>query len=190
VKKATSAAVRNLTVIDSYIADFPQSTQEVLQQLRQIIRESAPDAVEAIKYRIPTFVLSGNLVHFAAFARHIGFYPTPSAMLHFQSELAPYPSAKGSVQFPLNQPIPWKLIREMVLFRVAEVQAATSAAVARSSASTKTTTPLKKTRTASTVAANASKQAAEVSTAKTRKVTKPDASTAKTDRSVRAKKTK
>jgi uncharacterized protein YdhG (YjbR/CyaY superfamily) len=190
VKKTTSAAVRALTVIDSYIADFPQSTQEVLQRLRQVIREAAPDAVEAIKYRIPTFVLNGNLVHFAAFNRHIGFYPTPSAMLHFQKELAPYPSAKGSVQFLLNQPMPWDLIREMVLFRVTEVQGAKTAAIAKTSARTKTANPPKKTRTVSTDAGNASKQTAEVATAKTRTVAKPDARSSKTSRSVPGKKTK
>ncbi len=190
VKKRTSAAVHDLTVIDSYISDFPQSTQKVLLQLRQVIREAAPDALEAIKYRIPTFVLNGNLVHFAAFNRHIGFYPTPSAMLHFQKELAPYPSAKGSVQFLLNQPMPWDLIREMVLFRVAEVQGAKTATVAKTSARTKTANPPKKTRTAPTDAGNASKHTAEASTAKTRKVPKPDANSAKNGRSVPGKKTK
>ena len=190
MKKSSSAAVRDLTVIDTYIADFPKSTQEVLLQLRQVIRAAAPDAVEAIKYRIPTFVLNGNLVHFAAFNRHIGFYPTPSAMLHFQKELAPYPSAKGSVQFLLNQPMPWDLIRDMVLFRVAEVQGKKNAAVAKSPARSKTANAPKTTRTTSTDAGNTSKQTAEGAARKNRKLSRPDASAAKTGRSVRKKNTK
>lgn len=190
MKKSSSAAVPDLTVIDTYIADFPQSTQEILLRLRQVIRAAAPDAVEAIKYRIPTFVLNGNLVHFAAFTRHIGFYPTPSAMLHFQKELAPYPSAKGSVQFPLNQPMPWDLIRDMVLFKVAEAQGKKTAAVAKSPARSKTAHAPKTTRTTSADVTNTSKQPAESAAGKNRKLSKPDASAAKTSRSVREKNAK
>jgi uncharacterized protein YdhG (YjbR/CyaY superfamily) len=109
--------------IDSYIAAVPPNVQESLQQIRALVREVAPDAVEAMKYRIPTFVLGGNLVHFAAYQNHIGFYPTPSAITAFASELKDYVSAKGSVQFPLNCPVPFSLIRRMVEFRVGEVRA-------------------------------------------------------------------
>ena len=109
--------------IDEYIAGFPTDIQDRLQQIRQTIREAAPDAEEAIKYQMPTFILKGNLVHFAAFKNHIGFYPAPSGIEQFQDKLAMYKGAKGSVRFPLNQPIPFDLISEIVKFRVRENQA-------------------------------------------------------------------
>jgi uncharacterized protein YdhG (YjbR/CyaY superfamily) len=108
--------------IDEYIAGFPPNVQESLQRIRTIIREAAPDAEEAIKYRMPTFVLGENLVHFAAFKNHIGFYPTASAIEAFRSDLDGYKGAKGSVQFQLNQPLPFALIQRMVQFRVEAVQ--------------------------------------------------------------------
>ncbi len=110
------------TNIDEYIARFPPRVQVSLQKIRAIVREAAPEAKEAIKYRIPTFVLGGNLVHFAAFDNHIGFYPTPSAIAAFSKELKGYVSAKGSVQFPHQQPIPFALITRMVRFRVKEAR--------------------------------------------------------------------
>lgn len=106
--------------IDLYIAGFPSNVQKILNKIRAIIRKAAPDAQEAIKYQIPTFVLHGNLVHFAAFQKHVGFYPTPSGITQFKKELAGYESAKGSVQFPLDQPVPYELIRQIVTFRVQE----------------------------------------------------------------------
>jgi uncharacterized protein YdhG (YjbR/CyaY superfamily) len=106
--------------IDEYIAGFPESVQHVLEQVRAVIKAAAPDAHEAIKYRLPTFVLNGNLVHFGAFKKHIGFYPTPSCIEEFKDELSVYENAKGSVQFPLDKPIPLKLILKIVKFRVAE----------------------------------------------------------------------
>jgi len=109
-----------LTTIDAYISGFPAEVQAILQQIRSIIRAAAPDATEAIKYRIPTFVLGGNLVHFAAFTHHIGFYPTPSGIEHFKEALADYPTAKGSIQFTLDKPIPYPLIEKIVTFRVQE----------------------------------------------------------------------
>ena len=109
--------------IDEYIADFPRDVQKLLKQVRAAIKRAAPDAEEAIKYRMPTFVLNGNLVHFAGYKNHIGFYPTPSAIEAFQKELSQYKWAKGSVQFPLDQPLPLKLIEKIVKFRVAEVRA-------------------------------------------------------------------
>jgi uncharacterized protein YdhG (YjbR/CyaY superfamily) len=108
--------------IDEYIAGFPQDVQEALQKIRGIIRKAAPDGEEAIKYRMPTFVLHGNLVHFAAFQKHIGFYPTSSAIKAFNSDLAGYKWAKGSVQFPLDRSIPYALIKKMVEFRVKETR--------------------------------------------------------------------
>lgn len=108
--------------IDEYIAGFPKDVREALRQVRATIAKAAPDAVEAIKYQIPTFVLNGNLVHFAAFKNHIGFYPTPSAIAAFEGELARYQSAKGSVQFPLHEPLPLDLIARIVEFRVKEAR--------------------------------------------------------------------
>lgn len=109
--------------IDEYIADFPRDVQRLLKQIRAAIKRAAPDAEEAIKYRMPTFVLNENLVHFAGYKNHIGFYPTPSGITAFQEELSQYKGAKGSVQFPLDQPLPLKLIEKIVKFRVAEARA-------------------------------------------------------------------
>jgi uncharacterized protein YdhG (YjbR/CyaY superfamily) len=109
--------------IDEYIAGFPTDVRRILREIRGIIRAAAPDAEEAIKYRMPTFVLNGNLVHFAAFEKHIGFYPTPSGIEAFKDELSAYHSAKGSVQFPLDKAVPFGLIRKVVKFRVKETRA-------------------------------------------------------------------
>lgn len=117
--KTESGSPKN---IDEYIARFPENVQCILQDMRRIIRTAAPDAEEAIKYRMPTFVLNGNLVHFAAFEKHIGFYPTPSGIEEFKNELAAYQHAKGSVQFPLDKPIPFGLVRKIVKFRVKETR--------------------------------------------------------------------
>jgi uncharacterized protein YdhG (YjbR/CyaY superfamily) len=111
------------STIDEYIAQFPKEIQEILQKIRQLIHENAPDATEAISYQMPTFKMKTNLVHFAAFQKHIGFYPTPSGIVEFKAELAPYESGKGSIQFPLTQPIPYDLIKKIVIFRVEEVKA-------------------------------------------------------------------
>jgi uncharacterized protein YdhG (YjbR/CyaY superfamily) len=108
------------TDIDEYIAMFPKDVQEILEALRATIKKAAPDAEETINYQIPTFTLKGNLVHFAAFKNHIGFYPTPTGIENFKSELSAYESAKGSVKFPLDQPIPFDLISKIVAFRVQE----------------------------------------------------------------------
>jgi len=106
--------------IDEYIATFPKDIQKILEELRTTIKEAAPGAEEKISYQLPTFFLNGNLVHFAAFKKHIGFYPTPSGIEAFQKELSVYEGAKGSVQFPIDEPMPLKLIRRIVKFRVAE----------------------------------------------------------------------
>lgn len=111
------------TTIDDYIAAFPEEIQTILQKIRATIKEIVPDAVEAIKYQMPTFVLNKkNLVHYAAFKNHIGFYPTPSGIEHFKDALSVYVNARGSVQFPLNQPIPYGLIAAITAFRVEEEQ--------------------------------------------------------------------
>ena len=107
--------------IDEYIAGFPPGTQKALEELRALIKACAPGAVETISYAIPTFDLNGkHLVHFAGYARHVGFYPIPSGLEAFKEDLAPYKRGKGSVQFPLDQPLPTDLIRRIVEFRVAE----------------------------------------------------------------------
>src|SRR5687768_12205494 len=106
--------------IDEYIAAFPKDIQKVLNEIRATIKKAAPQAEEAIKYAIPTFVLNGNLVHFAAFKSHIGFYPAPTGMEQFKKALSPYSTGKGSVQFPLGQPMPLDLITRIVKYRVKE----------------------------------------------------------------------
>lgn len=108
------------TNIDEYIAGSPPDVQEILEKIRLTIRKAAPDAEETIKYQIPTFTLKGNLVHFAAFKKHIGFYPTPTGIEKFKNELSVYEGAKGSVKFPLDKPIPFALIDKIVKFRVKE----------------------------------------------------------------------
>jgi uncharacterized protein YdhG (YjbR/CyaY superfamily) len=115
--KTGQTAPRN---IDEYIAAFPPDVQEILEKIRLTIRKAAPDAEEAIKYQMPTFTLKGNLVHFAAFKMHVGFYPTPTGTEKFRKEVSVYQGAKGSVKFPLDKPIPFALIRRIVKFRVKE----------------------------------------------------------------------
>jgi uncharacterized protein YdhG (YjbR/CyaY superfamily) len=113
--------------IDEYIASYPRDVQEILKQIRTRIKKIAPDAEEAIKYQIPTFVLNENLVHFAAFKNHIGFYPTPSGIEAFKDDLSRYEGAKGSVQFPIDRPMPLSLIENIVKFRVKEARAKSTA---------------------------------------------------------------
>ena len=109
-----------VATIDDYIDAFPADVQSRLRKLRSTIRRAAPQATERIAYRIPTFYLNGNLVHFAAFERHIGFYPGPSGIAAFRDELAKYKTAKGSIQFPHDEPLPLALVAKIVKFRVAE----------------------------------------------------------------------
>ena len=106
--------------IDEYIRTFPKPVRKKLLELRGTIKELAPDAEEKISYQMPTFCLNGNLVHFAAYAKHIGFYPTSSGISVFKSKLAKYKSSKGAVQFPIDEPLPIGLIKQIVKFRVAE----------------------------------------------------------------------
>lgn len=109
--------------IDEYLAQFPPEVQAVLREMRAVISDAAPEAIETISYAIPTFDLDGHhLVHFAGFAHHVGLYPTPGGMERFAEELRPYKQGKGSVQFPLGQPLPIDLIRRMVVARVQEVR--------------------------------------------------------------------
>jgi uncharacterized protein YdhG (YjbR/CyaY superfamily) len=107
--------------IDEYIAGFPAETAKVLAELRALIKSTAPDATETISYAIPTFDLNGrHLVHFAGYARHVGFYPIPTGVEAFREQLKPYKQGRGSVQFPLGRPLPTDLIRRIVEFRVRE----------------------------------------------------------------------
>lgn len=106
--------------MDEYIENFPKDVQTILQKIRNTIQKEAPDATETISYGIPTFVQNGSLVHFAAYAKHIGFYALPSGNIAFQKEISKYKFGKGSIQFPLNEPIPYVLIKKIVKFRIAE----------------------------------------------------------------------
>jgi uncharacterized protein YdhG (YjbR/CyaY superfamily) len=107
--------------IDEYVAEFPPGTRAVLEEMRALIRAEAPEATETISYAIPTFDLGGrHLVHFAGYEKHIGFYPGARGIAAFKEELTGFKSAKGSVQFPLRQPLPADLIRRIVAFRVEE----------------------------------------------------------------------
>ena len=113
---------KQLKTVDEYLAAFPTEVQDVLEKIRSTIRESAPKADEAISYGIPAFILNGRgLVYFAAWKNHIGFYPTPSGIEAFKKELAPFKLEKGSVQFPLNKPIPYDLVKKIVRYRVTEI---------------------------------------------------------------------
>ncbi len=106
--------------ITDYIAGFPEDVQEIMETLRATIKKAAPEAEETINYAMPTFTLKGNLVHFAAYKNHIGFYPAPSGIEAFKKELSVFKGAKGSVQFPLDKPLPLDLITKIVKFRVKE----------------------------------------------------------------------
>lgn len=114
-EKKTSAKT-----MDEFIANSPKEAQAALRKIRALVRKAAPGAEETINYGIPTFKLDGNLVHFAGFKSHIGFYPTPSGIEKFKKELSAYETAKGSVKFPLDQPIPYDLIERIVRFRMKE----------------------------------------------------------------------
>ncbi len=115
-----STSKKQFQTIDEYIATFPENVQDILQELRKVIQEATPEAEEAISYGMPTFKLKGNLVHFAAYEHHIGFYPAPSGIEAFKEELSPYKGGKGSVQFPLDKPVPLDLVEKIVIFRVGE----------------------------------------------------------------------
>lgn len=104
--------------IDEYIAGFPKEIQELLVQMRTTIKKAAPTAEETIKYAMPTFVLKGNLVHFAAFKNHIGLYPAPAGIEAFKKELSSYETSKGAIRFPLDRPLPLNLVSKIVKFRV------------------------------------------------------------------------
>jgi uncharacterized protein YdhG (YjbR/CyaY superfamily) len=106
--------------IQGYIQTFPKETQALLHSLYLTIKKVAPSASETIKYGIPTFVEHGNLIHFGGYPKHIGLYPAPSAISHFKKELSSYKQGKGSVQFPLDEPLPLSLITKIVLFRLEE----------------------------------------------------------------------
>lgn len=114
---------KQLRTISEYIKTFPKDVQNILEKIRQTIQKAAPEALETISYQMPAFKLNGkNLVYFAAWKNHIGFYATPSGNAAFQKKLAVYKGAKGSVQFPLTEPMPYDLIQKIVRFRVQEIQ--------------------------------------------------------------------
>lgn len=104
--------------IDEYIAGFPTKVQKILQKVRKTIQKAAPDAAEAISYAIPTFKLNGNLVHFAGYQNHVGFYPAPQGVAEFEVDMARYGAGKGTARFPLDEPIPYELIARITTFRI------------------------------------------------------------------------
>jgi len=108
--------------VDDYILQFPPELKAILEEVRAVIRASAPEAAERMAYGMPTYTLKRNLIHFAAFKSHLGLYPTPSGVTAFAEELAPYARGKGSIRFPLDRPLPLDLIRRITLYRVAEEQ--------------------------------------------------------------------
>src|SRR5213080_5384981 len=109
---------KQFKTIDEYIQASPTDVQGILQSIRKTIRKAAPEAVETISYQMPSFKLNGKgLVYFAAYEKHIGFYPIPSGVKAFERELSPYKQGKGSVQFPIDKPIPYGLVRKIVVFR-------------------------------------------------------------------------
>ena len=124
MKAATGAAP---STIDEYIRGYPPDVRKKLSDLRATIRKAAPDAVEKISYRMPTFFQKKNLVHFAAYDHHIGFYPAASGIAAFRDEMTQYVTSKGAVQFPIDEPLPLKLVARVVKFRVAENEARTGA---------------------------------------------------------------
>ena len=111
---------KKFKTIDEYIKSFPEDVQTILENIRRTIQQAAPEATETISYQIPTFKLHGNLVHFAAFKNHIGFYPTPKAIEVFNRELSAYEVSKGTIRFPLGEEIQYDLIEKIALFRVNE----------------------------------------------------------------------
>ncbi len=108
----------SITTIDDYIKGYPKEVQTLLNQMRKTISKAAPKAEEAIKYGIPTYVLEGNLVHFGGAKKHIGFYPGAKAIIAFKKQLTQYNTSKGTIQFPLDQPLPLDLVTEIVKFRI------------------------------------------------------------------------
>ncbi|MBN1598708.1 MAG: DUF1801 domain-containing protein [Bacteroidales bacterium] len=104
--------------VESYISGFPEDIQKILKEIRATIKKAAPEAEESMSYQIPTYKQNGVLAYFAAYKKHIGFYPTPSGIEAFKEELSVYEYAKGSVKFPLDKPIPLDLIAEIIKFRI------------------------------------------------------------------------
>ena len=120
LKKPSPYGATKFSTIDEYHASFPKNTRDILQKFRQTIKQIVPQATETISYNIPTFKLDKNLVHYAAFKEHIGFYPSTSPMEIFKEELKAYKTSKGAIQFPIDQPLPIALIKKIVKFRLDE----------------------------------------------------------------------
>jgi uncharacterized protein YdhG (YjbR/CyaY superfamily) len=109
-----------IATIDEYIMGFEPAIQKTLNELRDFVKAEVPEATEKISYGMPTVYLKGNLVHFAAFKDHYGFFPTPSGINEFEDELAPYKTGKGTLRFPFNEPIPWETLKKVIRYRVEE----------------------------------------------------------------------
>ena len=109
-----------INTIDDYISGFPTEIQKILEQIRATVKKAAPDSVEAIKYSMPTFILKGNLIHFAAYKNHIGLYPAPTGDETLTKELSVYKAEKSTLRFPINKPIPYDLIYRIVKLRISQ----------------------------------------------------------------------
>jgi uncharacterized protein YdhG (YjbR/CyaY superfamily) len=109
-----------IKTIDEYIMGFEPAIQKTLNELRNFIKTEAPGAIEKISYGMPAFYLNGNLVYFAAFKDHYGFFPSPSGITAFEKELIPYRSGKGTLRFPFDKPIPWDILKKVIHYRVEE----------------------------------------------------------------------
>jgi uncharacterized protein YdhG (YjbR/CyaY superfamily) len=120
IGKAMEKTKKKITSVDEYIQQYPNTIQRTIRKLRKVIKESAPNAQEKISYNMPAYFQEGNILYFAVFTRHIGFYPLPGGIKKFEKELSKYKQGKGSVQFPIDQPIPYNLIQEIVKYRVKE----------------------------------------------------------------------
>ncbi|MDR0486316.1 MAG: DUF1801 domain-containing protein [Elusimicrobiota bacterium] len=118
--KSQTLKKRQIKTIDEYIETFEPKIQKTLKEIRKFIKKEAPQASEKISFGLPSFYLNGNLLHFAAFKNHYGFFPSPSGIYAFEKELIPYRAGKGSLHFPLDQPIPWAIIKKITQFRVKE----------------------------------------------------------------------
>jgi uncharacterized protein YdhG (YjbR/CyaY superfamily) len=114
------ASKKEFTTVDEYIATFPKNEQAILQEMRQVVKEAAPEAEEVISYQMPAYKQNGIVVYFAAFTNHIGFFPTASGIEAFKEKLTDFKISKGTIQFPIDKPIPMELVKEIVRFRVKE----------------------------------------------------------------------